>query len=178
MKKVILCTFMLGIFAFAQAQEEKLDKAFKIELGHEGISTSYEYPIAKKWLAVASLGFGGSNDIRDNGVRYVIAEGSNRMAFFGQGQLRYYWDRAGRAKDGFSTLNNSGAFLGFQTKYNQNDPAYGKAWINNVHIGQQLPMSNRFTIRYYAGVCYGYNLDRKIGKIYSEMGLNFSFVLF
>jgi hypothetical protein len=82
--------------------------------------------------------------------------------------LRYYFNRDKREERGHSLLNNTGSFIGFQSKmvFNKN---VDDVLTNDIYFGQQLPLGKHWIYRYHVGFGLGFNLAQGFGVIYPTM---------
>ena len=169
--------FLLPISLFSQTQP--LQNFFKAEAGFQGINAGYELAIARKLLLDFGAGVGGAVNIYNAngsmGAQYVIAE--NELFYFSpniHAQMRYYPNRAKREARGHSLVNNTGSFLGLQSKVSFHD-YYGNSWVTDVHFGQQLPLGSRLFFRYRAGAGIGLNIDTGELSPYPAIGATLVF---
>lgn len=176
MKKIFLFTLFLLSSKFMSAQNS-LENKYKIELGLQGVSIGTEISINDVFLADINLGWGGINDFSKSGVSY---EWSNKYnSIFVRGQIRYYFNREIRSKNGHSLKNNAGTFIALQTKYyfkGVEQDNIGKYWLNELQFGQQLPLNNHFIFRYHLGIGSASDLDYNNNKIYPTLGFAFGYI--
>lgn len=166
-KSITVCAIAASALIPAQ---NTLEKQAKIEVGFQGINLGYDLPVSKNVLLALHAGISGVNDFKDGTIAYKLGSFSdekNYTLFFAV-QGRYYISRERRETRNHSLRNNSGTFVGWQSKINfsGNNADIGKTWMNDLHFGQQLPLFNQFIFRYHIGAGYGTDLDYKSGSLY------------
>lgn len=167
------------MLSYSQKNNTSLTNFFKIEGFVDKIGVGYELPINDKFLLDLNAGIGGANIIQPNNVGYKLGK-NNDLTYSGlfiKGQLRYYISRENRANKNRSLSNNSGSFIGLQSKFNfnGNKDYIGKTLLTDIHFGQQLPLGNNFIFRYHVGVGYANNFDLKYGSLYPAFNIAFGY---
>lgn len=180
MKRIfLLLTLLFSILSYSQKSNTPLTSFFKIEGFVDKIGVGYELPINEKFLLDLNAGIGGANIIQPNDVSYKLGKNDDLTysGLFIKGQLRYYISRENRANKNRSLSNNSGSFIGLQSKFNfnGNKDYIGKTLLTDVHFGQQLPLGNRFIFRYHIGVGYANNFDLKYSSLYPAFNIAFGY---
>ena len=99
------------------------------------------------------------------------------LAYFAKSQFKYMLSRKHRAKKGNDLVNNSGSFIAIQTKYNNNNSFYGSVLMNEMHWGQQLPLSNKVQFYYHIGVGHNANLNVSSNEVYPAFGLKLVYTI-
>ena len=86
----------------------------------------------------------------------------------------YYFNKDKREERGHSLLNNTGSFVGFQSKmvFNKN---VDDVLTNDIYFGQQLPLGKHWIYRYHVGLGLGFNLAQGFGVIYPTIGSSFGY---
>ena len=179
MKKIITLSFLLfvaNLAAQSNLQVPSLENTIKINAGTQGIDAAIELPISKSILWEFSTGLGGFNLNTDNTSGYEMSSDLG-FAFFAKSQFKYMLSRKHRAEKGNNLANNSGSFLGFQTKFNNNNKLYGSVIMNEFHWGQQLPLSNSLQFYYHIGVGHNANLNFSSNEVYPAFGLKLVYTI-
>lgn len=177
MKQKLTLVFLSLFFQTAIAQL-KLENIYKSELGIQGLSIGSEIPLNDKFLLDANLGYGGITDLWHNGISYEWTKNSNSV--FIRGQIRYYLNRERRESKDHSLKNNAGTFVAYQAKFyfkgtDYFSPQVGKSLLNEIQLGQQLPLGNHIIFRYYGGLGNGYDLDYNHSQFYPAIGFSFGY---
>ena len=185
MKKKVLLTCALIASQFVNAQnsfikqmydEQDLTSFFKVEVGFDGISAHSENKLGENLLLDTSAGIGGSYEIVDDEFKYAIS--SMNAAVFTRLQLRYYINRHKRLTKGRKLTNNAGTFVAIQTKFSLGKSEnYDQSvmWLNDIHIGQQLPLGEKFIFRYHIGVGKAFQLTEDLSSFYPAAGVSFGY---
>jgi hypothetical protein len=184
MKKIIYL-FTLLFIGNLFAQEESLEKQFKLEFNFISTGISYEIPINKKFLLDISAGVGGGYRFNDGfSAEWIF---NSPLAAFGKTELKYYYNRSKREKKGKINLNNSGNYIAFQTKYNSrrfsiaNDSSIeplNSVLLNEIHWGLQRSLGTNWLFNFHLGFGLARDFDFSKNSIYPALGLKFSYKLF
>lgn len=176
MKKVLFLSLLAPMLWVAQSND--LSQKFKVEAGFQGLNFGFEQPLSKKMLLDINAGIGGRVNIpAGSSIEYRLGVTSSEtyLSPFFRTQLRYYFNRDARAARNHSLENNSGSFIGFQTKMVFNK-SVDDVLVSDVHFGQQLPLGKHWIYRYHLGVGLGFNLAQGMGAFYPAVGSTFGYV--
>jgi hypothetical protein len=78
-------------------------------------------------------------------------------------------------------MNNSGNYLGLQSKYSFGNANYfelNRTLLTEIHWGIQRPLSNRFIFDMHLGLGFIYDFDFTSASISSTFGLRFGYIMF
>lgn len=182
MKKLnyLLILSVLGFtLSYSQENKDQLSSFFKVEGFLDKIGVGYETPISNKLLLDLNAGIGAANIVQPSEFGFKLGKSNGRIysGVFMKGQVRYYFNRERRKERGHSLINNSGSFIGLQTKYNfnGNKEDLGKVLLTDVHFGQQLPLGSNFIFRYHLGIGYANNFDFNYGTLYPAVNIVFAY---
>lgn len=178
MKKHLLALMMLlnaaGLFA-----QNPLEKVVKVNLGLQGIDFSYELPIAKDIIWESAIGAGVSMNVYDNKTEYtfIFLKPTPSIAT----GVKWMYNRDKRVAKEKETLNNTGNYLGIQTKYTLGN--YNRLDVNNVlltdiHWGLQRNLSSKFILNANIGLGYMHDLDTYDGGLAPVLRVKFGYRLF
>ncbi len=181
MKKIVIviCTLFSSIVCFAQENTSFLSSFGKLNIGAEGYSFGYEFPISNKMVWENTFGLGGGYRVFDRSFDYSF--GLDRPVTFLSSQLKYLYNRRKKLNKGKKMINNVGNFIGLKTKY-----SFGKADTYNLNPsfllsaqwGLQIPLGNKFLFTPHVGLGYLQDLDTSHGMLYPSIDFKFSFKLF
>ena len=175
MRFVKISLLLFSSFLFSQSKD--LNQKFKIEIGFQGLNFGYEKPVSNKLLLDFNAGVGGVVEIPEgSSINYQmgVTASETYLSPFLRAQLRYYFNRDKREERGHSLLNNTGSFMGFQSKmvFNKN---VDDVLTNDIYFGQQLPLGKHWIYRYHVGLGLGFNLAQGFGVIYPTIGSSFGY---
>jgi hypothetical protein len=159
--------------AFSQKSPISLNSQFKVELGLHGVGIAYEFPLAEKVAIDLSTGYGGLN--RNGG--YILSN-DEKVSFFAKSEIKYFRGREARQDKGKSLIHNSGNYLAFQTKFNNNTLRDGKVIMNELHWGRQVDLGTNILFQMHLGLGHYKNLDTSDSGVYPGFGIKFSYVFF
>ena len=180
MKRFVFITVLLqSMICLSQNDTgNPLSSFTRLNLGLHGLEITYELPISNSFVWENSLGLGmGSDALGDDAgytfaldvpVPYIISE------------LKYMYNRQKRIDKGRSTLNNSGNYVGLQTKYSFGNARYfdlNQTLLTEVHWGIQRPLGNRFIFDMHLGLGYLSDFTFKTSSVSPTFGLRFGYII-
>jgi hypothetical protein len=185
MKKIVFVIFVAILFSLtsfsSSAQEDKLQKQFKVEFNFLGIGASYEMPLSKKWVLDLGAGVGGGVDLDDA----YVWDFNSSLAFYTKGELKYYYNREKRAKKNKNNINNAGNYFGLQTKYfsqrftqTADIEPLTNSLLTELHWGLQRSLGDNWLFNFHIGIGALRKLDEDRGLLSPAIGLKFSSKIF
>lgn len=180
MKKYLI----IGILLFsnllsAQSKEDKLSNFLRINLGLHGAELSYELPISKKFAWENAFGIGMGSNIYTRSINYSFDLA--RPTPFLKSEFKYIYNRNKRILKNKLILNNSGNYIGLQTKYsfgNSKLLSQNKTLLTEIHWGIQRALGEKFIFNLHLGLGYLKDYDTKYGRTSPTFGLRFGYKLF
>lgn len=182
MKKVIsilFIAFMALSFGQDNQPEDPLRSFARVNLGLHGLEFTYELPISKSIVWENSLGLGMGSNAINNEATYTFALDVPVPHF--TSELKYMYNREKRINKGRSTMNNSGNYLGLQSKYsfgNRNYFALNSTLLTEIHWGIQRPLGNRFIFDMHLGLGFIHDFNFSTSSISPTFGLRFGYIMF
>ena len=180
MKKLLsLLTLIIANIGFAQDNLEELNAFGRVNLGLHGLELTYELPVANSFVWENSIGLGMGFSLYDNDVNYTFIL-EDPVPYF-TSELKYMYNRKKRIKKGRSTINNSGNYIGLQTKYSFGDNRFidfSKTLLTEFHWGIQRPLGKRFLFDMHLGLGYMQDFDFDRGKLTPTLGFRLGYILF
>ena len=181
MKKLLSIVFIVfTTVSFAQdVAKAPLNQFARVNLGLHGLELTYELPISDSFVWENSFGVGMGSYTLDNTVNYRLYL-NNPTPYF-TSELKFHYNRQKRTNKGRSTLNNSGNYIGLQTKYSfGNDRTFrlNKTLLSELHWGIQRPLGKRFIFDLHIGIGYLFDFYFNDGHISPTFGLRFGYKLF
>lgn len=176
MKKIGYALLLVSQTFFAQQMDVDLEKLVKVNIGTQGADLAIELPLSNVVVLDVSSGFGGLNKARNFEDGYELSS-ERGLAYFAKAEAKFYFSRKRRAKKGNDLSGNSGSFIAFQTKFNNNNSLFGKIIFHDIHFGQQLPIGKNTLIAYHIGLGKISNLDYAYSQVMPSFGLKLSYLL-
>ncbi len=181
MKKIIVLVLVLcSFFSFSQDKTSPaLDKFTRINLGFHGLEVTNELPISKSFVWENSLGIGMGYSTIGSGVSYTLY--LDAPTPYITSELKFLYNRNKRFSKGRSTMNNSGNYIGLQTKYsfgNTSTLDINQALLSDIHWGIQRPLGERFIFDFHIGFGYLSDFNLEEGIFTPTLGLRFGYKLF
>ena len=180
MKKFFTIAILLfSNLLMAQSNDNLLDNFARINLGLHGIEASYELPVSKKFVWENSLGIGMGANVNASSAEYYLDFGN--LAPFVKSELKYIYNINKRGSKGKNIINNSGNYIGLQTKYSfGNSKVYhlNSISLTEVHWGIQRSLGGNFIFDFHMGLGYLNDYNTNEGAISPTLGLRFGYKLF
>ena len=181
MKKLLSFTFILfTMLSFAQDDlKAPLNQFARVNLGLHGFELTYELPISNSLVWENSFGAGMGSYTADNSINYRFYL-DNPVPYLAS-ELKFHYNREKRTNKGRSTINNSGNYIGLQTKYSFGDDRtfrLNKTLLTELHWGIQRPLGERFIFDLHIGIGYLSDFEFKQGNLSPTFGLRFGYKLF
>lgn len=180
MKKILTIGILfLSNFLWAQTNDNVLTNFARINLGLHGIEASYELPISKSFVWENSLGIGMGANINGKSAEFHFDFG-NPTPFL-KSELKYIYNIEKRESKGKTVLNNSGNYIGLQTKYSfGNSDVYelNRTSLTEIHWGIQRSLDNKFILNIHIGLGYLKDYNTEDEAISPTLGLRFGYKLF
>ncbi len=180
MKKILtIGVLIFSNLLWAQSDTDAFKNYSRINLGLHGLELSYELPVSKKFVWENTLGIGMGSNINGSIVQYSF--NFLKLSPFLKSELKYIYNVHKRKAKGKNTLNNSGNYIGFQTKYsfgNSDDTLQNQTLLTELHWGIQRSLGKRFIFNTHIGLGYLKDFESDNGKISPTLGLRFGYRLF
>src|SRR5690554_2600218 len=125
MKRILIVILLFIVnLCFSQGTDNRVLQNFiRINLGLHGLDISYEWAPSNNFVSENGLGIGMGNSIYGSSVEYYF--NLARPTPYLKSELKYIYNTPKQISKGKSILNNSGNYIGFQTKYSfGNDKDY------------------------------------------------------
>ncbi|GHA51962.1 hypothetical protein GCM10007103_35440 [Salinimicrobium marinum] len=163
----------------AQSNDNLLDNFARINLGLHGIEGSYELPVSKKFVWENSLGIGMGANVNASSAEFNLDFGN--LTPFLKSELKYVYNINKRESKGKNIVNNSGNYIGLQTKYSfGNSKAYhlNSTSLTEVHWGLQRSLGGNYVFDFHIGLGYLNDYNTNEGAVSPTLGLRFGYKLF
>ena len=176
--------FTIGIlflsnFLLAQTNDDVLTNFARVSLGLHGIEASYELPLSNRFVWENSLGIGMGANVNASSAEFNF-DFANPTPFV-KSELKYIYNIKKRESKGKNVLNNSGNYIGVQTKYsfgNSNVYDLNQTSLTELHWGLQRSLGGKFIFNFHVGLGYLNDYTTKEGAISPTLGLRFGYKLF
>lgn len=180
MTKIFTIGFLFfSTFIFAQSSEDGLTNFARINLGLHGLEASYELPVSKRFVWENSLGIGMGANVNGGGAEFHFDFA--RPVPFLKSELKYIYNIEKRVSKGKNVLNNSGNYVGLQTKYsfgNSGTYALNRSSLTEIHWGIQRSLGGDFVFDFHVGLGYLSDYETEDDAISPTLGLRFGYRLF
>lgn len=181
MKKIFAIVIItITNLCFAQnVENNELTNFGRINLGLHGLDASYEMLISKKIVWENSIGMGMGSSIYGSSVEYLFD--FTKPTPYIKSELKYIYNTERRISKQKSILNNSGNYIGLQTKYsfgNNNHYKLNQTLLTEIHWGIQRNLGKKFLFNTHIGLGYITDFDSKDGHITPTVGLRFGYKMF
>lgn len=180
MKKIFtLAILLFSNFIWAQANEDNLESFARVNLGLHGLEASYELPLSERFVWENTLGIGMGANSYANGAEFHF-DFLNPTPFV-KSELKYIYNIKKREAKGKNISNNSGNYIGLQTKYsfgNANEYDLNRTTLTEVHWGLQRSLGGNFIFNFHIGLGYLSDYDTDEGAVSPTLGLRFGYRLF
>jgi len=178
MKKLILITLIISS-TYTLSAQTSLEKIGKINAGLQGIDFSYELPVGKKlvWESGAGLGLGMNVDSNKRNYNFYLLD----PVPFISTELKWLYNREKRENKEKNNLNNTGDYLGLQTKYSfgmNNAIDLNQTLLTDFHWGIQRNISQKFIFNGNIGIGYMYDFETNYGGIAPILRVKIGYRLF
>ncbi|MFK7833459.1 MAG: hypothetical protein AB8B52_09285 [Winogradskyella sp.] len=180
MKNYLLIGLLwLSFIGFSQNDTPMpLEQFTRVNLGLHGLELTNELPISNSFVWENSIGIGmGSYVLSGANYTLILAE----PAPYFTSELKFLYNRNKRFKKNRSALNNSGNYVGLQTKYSfGSDKTFelNHTLLTELHWGIQRPLGKRFIFDFHLGFGYLSDFDFNEGAVSPTLGLRFGYKLF
>ncbi len=174
-KKIVIGVLLLSTWAFRTYAQKTETRLFKIEAFVDKLALGYELPFTQVVLLDVTGGICGTVDVTGDGrFNYYFW----KFNPFVRGELRFYVNKRRRMARGRTMVNNTGSFVGIQSKLFFGRGGYDASLCNEVHFGQQISIDDKFFFRYHIGLLgVALNLSEKRYKAsYPSLGFSFGYV--
>jgi hypothetical protein len=180
MKKIFTIGILLfSNFLLAQANDNLLKNFARVNLGLHGIEASYELSFSERFVWENSLGIGMGANSNASSAEFHF-DLANPTPFV-KSELKYIYNIKKRESKGKTILNNSGNYIGLQTKYsfgNSNVYELNRTSLTEVHWGLQRSLGGKFIFNFHIGLGYLNDYNTNEGAISPTLGLRFGYKLF
>lgn len=179
-KTVLFLMLIVVTFCNAQNNDNNATALGTVNLGLHGAEFSYELPLSNSFMWENSLGLGmGSRASSNSNASYTFVLDAPVPYF--KSELKYVYNRNKRVRKNRSVRNNSGNYIGLQTKYSFGNQGYfdlNETLLTEFHWGIQRSLGKRFLFNFHlgVGVLQDYNTNR--AAVTPTLGINFGYKLF
>ncbi len=179
-KPFILYILFFGQLGFAQSSKpDSPDYIGRLNLGPHGLEISYELPFSKSIIWENNLGIGMGMEGHSSSASYTFY--LDRPVPFVKSQLKWLYNRKKRRSKGRSLHNNSGNFVGLQSKYSFGDSDLldnNRALLVEIHWGMQKNLGERFIFNLHLGLGLMGDFDNLEGVLTPTFGFRFGYRIF
>lgn len=178
MRKILPIAFLgLTNFLLAQPESHEFTNIGRVNLGLHGLEVSYELPIARKFVWENNFGIGMGSSVRGNSVEFVLSF----PTLYIKSELKFIYNTRKRILKEKITLNNSGNYIGLQSKFNFGKSSYrdlNQSLLTEIHWGVQRSLDERWILNVHVGLGYLRDFDTFNGAMSPTLGLRFGYKLF
>lgn len=181
MKKVLAIVLIVStqIINAQVTSRDSLEKFGRVNVGLHGLEASYELPVSKKMVWENTVGIGMGSNVYGSSVEYYFD--FKRPIPFLKSELKYIYNFEKRVAKGKRTINNSGNYIGLQTKYSFGDRVdrhLDSTLLTEVHWGIQRSLGGGFLFNVQVGLGYLSDFDTTDGSFTPTAGIKFGYRLF
>lgn len=181
MKKIVtIVTLAFTLLGISQENTKAPLSTFtRVNLGLHGLEITHELPISNSFVWENSFGVGMGSDAIGDDPSYTFS--LDVPVPFITSELKYMYNRSKRINKGRSTLNNSGNYVGLQTKYSFGNSRFfdlNQTLLTELHWGIQRPLGKRFIFDMHLGIGYLSDFTFESATLSPTFGLRFGYKLF
>lgn len=181
MNKVFLI-FLIAVTAICGAQDNDNNPAAMgtINLGLHGVEFSYELPLSNSFMWENSIGAGMGSSASNNSSAQYTLDLARPTPYF-KSELKYVYNRNKRISKNKSVINNSGNYIGLQTKYSVGNTRYinlNETVLTELHWGIQRSLGKKFLFNFHIGIGALHDFRYNATAVSPTLGINFGYLLF
>ncbi len=178
-KKVLTLLILMCVLSLKAQNSTNLNTLAKANLGLQGLDLSYELPLCKTFLWENNFGIGlGMNSYGSN-VEFVF-DFARPVPYF-KSEVKYIYNITKRNLKGKNINNNSGNYIGLQTKYSfgtSKSTQLNSALLTEIHWGIQRNLGGNFLSNTHIGLGYLHDYYNNNGSATLTAKVNFAYRLF
>lgn len=179
-KPVVLCLLFFVHLGFAQVSKSNdLNNFGRLNLGLHGLELSYELPLSQSIVWENNLGIGMGMEASAGSASFAFY--FDRPTPFVKSQLKWLYNRNKRLSKGKNVYDNSGNFIGLQSKYSFGDADLfdvNQAILTEIHWGIQRNIGARFLFNLHLGLGIVSDFDNSESVFTPTFGLRFGYRIF
>lgn len=179
MKKIFFLILLALTFALNAQNTNNLNNAAKINLGFHGLDLSYALPLSNKFLWENNFGIGMGMNSHGSDAEFTF-DLAKPVPYF-KSEVKYMYNINKRSTKGKNTNNNSGNYIGLQTKYSFGNTKHyqlSSALLTEIHWGIQRSLGGKFLFSTHIGLGYIQDYDFNDGSLIPTAKINFAYRLF